>query len=206
MATKKKDPGTTLQAIEKTLAETAAVQATLAAGIEQQGKALDAAYVQTAAPTETREEKKRVKLLDSMKDKNSRAHRVTVDFGGGTIAQVSTELLNWGVRAMGRWSPDGFVAQNNDILQSAPHWLLGLGIYIAEMATRKNGEFPSTTREVVSEASKLFAQLGFSNLVRALRVRYSDGKQKDLDIAALQAEKAELQKRLQQIQQPPSGR
>ena len=55
-------------------------------------------------------------------------------------------------------------------------------------------------REVISEASKLFSQLGFSNLVRALRVRYGDGKQKDLDMAALASEKVELEKRLRALQ------
>ena len=34
--------------------------------------------------------------------KESKSHRVAVDLGGGTIAQVSTELINWGVRALGK--------------------------------------------------------------------------------------------------------
>ena len=28
--------------------------------------------------------------------KESKAHRVAIDFGGGVVAQASTELMNWG--------------------------------------------------------------------------------------------------------------
>jgi hypothetical protein len=145
-------------------------------------------------------EKKLGKLLASVKEKNTKSHRVAVDLGGGFAAQVSTELINLGVRALARWSPTGWVGENVDVLQGAPHFILGLGLYIAEMASRKSLEMPSTTREVISEAAKIFSQLGFSNLTRALRVRYGDGKQKDLDLAALAAEKDELQKRLDALQ------
>ena len=34
------------------------------------------------------------------------------------------------------------------------------------------------TREVISEASKIFGQLGFSNLMRAIRVRWSDSSKR----------------------------
>src|SRR5262249_34684886 len=151
------------------------------------------------------EEKRLSKIRAAMTDKTNKAHRVAVDLGGGMIAQASTELLNFGIRALGRWAPEGWVGQNAGFLQGAPHWILGLGIYIAEMASRKNGEFPSTHREVISEASKLFGQLGFHNLVRALRVRYGDGKQKDLDLQALAAEKADLENRLRALQQQSSA-
>jgi hypothetical protein len=75
-----------------------------------------------------------------------------------------------------------------------PHFVLGLGIYIAEMATRKDpmdrgNELVSSKREVLSEAAKLFSQLGFSNLMRAMRVRYleqqeSSGLQGPLKVSA----------------------
>lgn len=145
--------------------------------------------------------------LDAFKNRvmegNNKSRRIAVDLGGGTIAQVSTELINWGVRALGRWSGTGLLANNADILQGIPHFILGLGIYVIEMATRKETEknpLPSASREVISEASKLFAQLGFSNLVRAIRMRWSDSKDLQLSHAALQAEKASLLNQLQALQ------
>lgn len=140
------------------------------------------------------------KLITQAKTKTQKSRQIAVDLGGGFVAQASTELINWGVRATARWAPDGWIAANADALQGAPHFILGLGIYIAEMASRKNAEMPSTTREVISEASKLFSQLGFSNLVRTMRVRFADGKQKDVDLDALKAERANLQARLDALQ------
>jgi hypothetical protein len=144
-------------------------------------------------------------FMEKVSAKESKSHRVAVDLGGGSIAQVSTELINWGVRALGRWSKDGFFANNVDLLQGMPHFVLGLGIYIAEMATRKDPmdrghELVSSKREVLSEAAKLFSQLGFSNLMRAMRVRYLDGKSQALDYQALQAEKQALEQKLKALQ------
>lgn len=144
-------------------------------------------------------------FMEKVSAKESKSHRVAVDLGGGSVAQVSTELINWGVRALGRWSKDGFFANNVDLLQGMPHFVLGLGIYIAEMATRKDPmdrghELVSSKREVLSEAAKLFSQLGFSNLMRAMRVRYLDGKSQALDYQALQAEKQALEQKLKALQ------
>lgn len=203
MAKKRKKKSTTdaLAQINQTLAKTERAQAELQQSLAAEGAALDASFRAIAEPAPAgREEKRIARLTAAVKDKTNKAHRVAVDLGGGTIAQASTELINLGVRALGRWSPDG-IGQYSDFLQGAPHFLLGLGVYIAEMASRKNMELPSTRREVISEASKLFSQLGFSNLVRALRVRYGDSKQKDLDMQALAAEKAELERRLKALSQ-----
>jgi hypothetical protein len=144
-------------------------------------------------------------FMEKVSAKESKSHRVAVDLGGGSIAQVSTELINWGVRALGRWSKDGFFANNVDLLQGMPHFVIGLGIYIAEMATRKDpmdrgNELVSANREVLSEAAKLFSQLGFSNLMRAMRVRYLDGKSQALDYQALLAEKQALEQKLKSLQ------
>lgn len=144
-------------------------------------------------------------FMEKVSAKESKSHRVAVDLGGGSIAQVSTELINWGVRALGRWSKDGFFANNVDLLQGMPHFVIGLGIYIAEMATRKDpmdrgNELVSAKREVLSEAAKLFSQLGFSNLMRAMRVRYLDGKSQALDYQALLAEKQALEQKLKSLQ------
>lgn len=203
MAKKKKKSTTdALAQINQTLAKTERAQAELQQSLAAEGAALDASFrAISEPPPANREEKRIARLTAAVKDKTNKAHRVAVDLGGGSIAQASTELINLGVRALGRWSPDGWLGQNSDFMQGAPHFILGLGIYIAEMASRKNMELPSTTREVISEASKLFSQLGFSNLVRALRVRYGDNKQKDLDMQALAAEKAELERRLKALSQ-----
>lgn len=138
------------------------------------------------------------KMLLRVGDKHSAVHRIAVDLGGGSVAQVSTELINWGVRALGAWSGDGFWAQNVDLLQGGPHFFMGLGAYILEMATRKdpteNLELPSTSREVLSEAAKIFSQLGLNNVVRALRVRWEDGKRLQTDAKALAGMQAEYQK------------
>jgi hypothetical protein len=69
-----------------------------------------------------------------------------------------------------------------------------------DSATSTPAPEPSTTREVLSEATKLFSQLGFSNVVRALRVRYSDGKKQTLDYEALVAEKQALEQKLKALQ------
>ncbi len=170
------------------------------------GSALEAEY-EKLVEKQTRTSTKYDKLLMRVGDKHSKAHRMAVDMGGGSIAQASTELINWGMRAIGRWSKDGFFANNADLLQGGPHFFLGLGLYILEMATRKdpadnNGELPSTSREVLSEATKVFAQLGFNNVVRALRVRYADSKDQSLNYDALLAEKQALEQKLRALQGP----
>ena len=141
--------------------------------------------------------------------KESKAHRVAIDFGGGVVAQASTELMNWGIRAIGRWSKDGFWANNVDLLQGAPHFVLGLGLYFSEMLTRNDpkggGEWVTPTREVISEASKIFGQLGFSNLMRAMRVRWGDGKKREVAYQAIAQEKAQLEAKLAQYQTGGGG-
>ena len=206
MATISKDPlERAKQTLEKLQEQNTSLQKQL-----QAGSVLEAEY-EKLVEKQTKTASKYDKLLMRVGDKHSKAHRVAVDMGGGSVAQASTELINWGVRALGRWSKDGFFANNVDLLQGGPHFFLGLGLYILEMATRKdpadnNGELPSTTREVLSEATKVFAQLGFNNVVRALRVRFADGKRQSLDYDALVAEKQALEQRLKQLQAGQPGR
>lgn len=147
-----------------------------------------------------REAKLKDKALETQTKKMAASHRISVDLGGGLIAQVSTETLNALVRASADWMPESWVAANVDYLQGAPHLILGLGVYVAELATRKKLVLPTTRREVISEASKLFAQLGFSNIVRALRVRYLDGKQMKIDMKAVLAEKKALEQKVKDLQ------
>ena len=58
---------------------------------------------------------------------------------------------------------------------------------------------------MISEATKIFAQLGFNNVVRALRVRYVDGKRQSLDYDALAAEYQALQKKFESLQLQKPG-
>lgn len=200
MATTNKDPlEKAKQSLDRLQEQNATLQKQLQAGSE-----LEADY-EKLLEKQGKTASKYDKLLMRVGDKHSKAHRVAVDMGGGSLAQTSTELINWGMRALGRWSHDGFFAHNVDLLQGGPHFMLGLGLYILEMATRKDpadsgGELPSTTREVLSEATKIFAQLGFNNVVRALRVRYADGQRQTLDYEALVAEKEELAAKLRALQ------
>ena len=169
---------------------------------------------QAALEREERERAQRVtkltnsldKLHQKMLAKETRSHRIAVDFGGGTIAQVSTELINYFVRLAGEWSHDGWTAKNVDLLQGAPHFILGMGAYFGDMLTRKNGRPPTMTREVLSEFAKLFSQLGFSNLVRAARVRYNDGKRKVSDYDALLVEKTEIERKLGALRRDAESR
>lgn len=197
--TNNKDP---LEKAKATLDKLADQNANLMKQVEA-GGALEAEY-EKLVDKHAKDRGRYDKLLMRVGDKHSKAHRVAVDMSGGSVAQASTELINWGVRALGRSSKDGFFAHNADVLQGGPHFFLGLGLYILEMATRKdpadsNGELPSTTREVISEATKVFAQLGFNNVVRALRVRYFDGKQQALDNQAVVAEKDAIEKKLNDL-------
>lgn len=135
----------------------------------------------------------------------SKPRKISIDLGGGTLAQVSTETVNWIVRRAGDWSGDGFWAHNVDLMQGLPHLVLGSLAYVAEMATRrteKGGEvvFPSGTRLLISEFAKLFSQLGFANLARAVRTRMADGKVTAAEKTALQAENAVLQQKLREAQ------
>mgnify|MGYP000007542391 FL=1 len=138
---------------------------------------------------------------------NTKTRIWTVDLGGGALAQVSTELLNLGIRAAGRWSGDGWWARQNDLIQSLPHIALGALVYIAELATRPDPAkmLPSPTRAVISEASKLFAQLGFSKLMAAVRGRYADGQNATADLAAARAENEALKKRMAQLEASPAA-
>ena len=130
-------------------------------------------------PMSRRERAKQVvsKAKERAKDQTTKTHRVAVDLGGGAIAQVSTEMLNWGIRSLGDWSgKDSWLKKNSDILQGAPHLMVGLAVYLTELLTRPKEKLPSLGREIASEAANVFTHLGFANLWRALRIRWDDGK------------------------------
>jgi hypothetical protein len=129
-------------------------------------------------------------MLERAMDQTTKSHRVAVDLGGGSIAQVSTELINWAVRALASWSGrDSWMGKNADVMQGAPHVLIGLAVYLTELLTRPQGKLPSLSREIASEAANIFTHLGFANLVRALRIRWADGKVDASTLAKVAAER-----------------
>lgn len=133
--------------------------------------------------------------------KGSKLTKIGVDFGGGAIALVSTELINWGFRAAkDAAGEESWWGRNSDLLQSLPHVVLGTLVYLGELLTRPNHDKPVTVRrQVVSEAAKLFQMFGMYNLVRAARLRMGDSKrtaaeagQLSVEVAALRAENEKL--------------
>ena len=171
--------------------ETDRTETTLAQLKENQA-ALDAAAA--SMPTSKKSKKLGLaippKLMERAVDHTSKTHRVSVDLLGGSVAHVSTELINAAIRALARWSgPKGWVGSNADVLQGAPHVLIGLAIYLTEILTRGKNKLPSFSREVASEAANVFTHLGLHNLVRALRIRWQDGKVDAQTLAAVSAER-----------------
>ncbi|PSM31422.1 hypothetical protein [Haliangium sp. UPWRP_2] len=140
------------------------------------------------------EQTKRLDMMKQVQGQVSPGTQVQIDLIGGGFALLSTELLNWGIRAAGDWSKTGWIARNNDLLQSIPHIGLGTLVYIAEMCMRPSPDkkLPSRWRLAFSEAAKLFAYSGFGNLARAVRYRIQNGKSIQEDNAALRAELAAL--------------
>lgn len=125
-----------------------------------------------------------------VQDQTTKTHRVAVDLGGGTIAQISTELVNWAVRSLGNWSgKDSWMGKNADVMQGAPHVMIGMAVYLTELLTRPKEKLPSLSREIASEAANVFTHLGFANLVRALRIRWADGKVDASTLAKVTAER-----------------
>ena len=135
-------------------------------------------------------------MVENFRKNGSKTRRAGIDLGGGITAQATTELINFGVRALGDWSVDGFWAKQVDLMQSIPHMVLGVVTYVAELLTRNGNEPTTWSREMVSEASKIFSQLGFANLTRALRVRWTDSKAKLTDLDAVTRERDQLKQQL----------
>ena len=111
------------------------------------------------------------------------------------MAQISNEVINGLIEVYADWRPAGWTAQNKDLLQSAPHVILGMGVYLTELALRSPKKLPSWKREMSSQAALIFSNLGMSNLARALRTRWKAGT-KPGDHAAMQAENEALKARL----------
>ncbi len=142
------------------------------------------------------------KLKAKVEDRETRTHKLTVDFGGGAVAQISNEFINGLIRLWAEYRPTGWTAQNADLLQSAPHVILGMGVYLTELALRTPTKVPSWSREMSSQAALIFSNLGMSNLARALRTRWKEGKGKPVELEAMRAENEAMKARLAALAKP----
>ena len=187
--------------MEKALQEAKNATAKIKGSMEEQNAILTAAYANAMASSSKGQDEsaKMGKALKAGEHLKSPAKTVKIDFGAGLTAQVSTELINLAVRALGDWAPESWWGRNSDYMQGAPHAILGLGIYAIEMASRKQDVFPSERRVFINEAAKLFAHLGMNNVARAFRARFWTNKQEAIDSAASRAEAARLKELNQQL-------
>lgn len=162
-------------------------------------KAQNAALASVAEHA-VQQEGKLKRLYTTALDKNSRVHKAGVDLGGSIAGVLSFEGLNLMIRYLGdKWPAMG---QSIDYWQSLPHLCIGIVAYWGELLTRKKigkdgaPAWPSMTREIFSEWSKVFILLGASNLIRALRVRRQEGKTAAARLAEAEAEVARLNQQL----------
>lgn len=107
------------------------------------------------------------------------------DVGASVFAQGFTEGWGYLMRAAGKWSVDGFLAEQNDILQATGPSVAGALWYLVELY--KLGKTPPSAFKMGRlEAAKLLGNLGLSKLFQALRSRSSEAK-KALDDARKEA-------------------
>lgn len=144
------------------------------------------------------------KLLSMAKDKNSRVHVAGVDLAGSLGGVLTFEGINWLLRKLEDIFPS--FAENSDLWQSLPHLVVGMAVYWGELLTRTPDAqglkvFPSMPREIAHEWSKAFTLLGASNFWRALRVRRRDAKSAMQQKVAYEAEIANLNAKLAELQQ-----
>ena len=171
----------------------------MASDLAERNKELQAmirtATAETAAVQRDRdalraEQNKRLETVSRYQEAMKPGTKIQVDLAGGGIALVSSELLSWGVRWAADWSKTGWWARNQDYLQAAPHIALGTLIYVAEVCSsdKKGKKLPEKWEMIFTEAGKLLAYTGFSNLAKAVRYRVEKGKTMAEDNAALRAE------------------
>lgn len=125
--------------------------------------------------------------------RESPARRLVVDISGGTTAFGLTASINWLFRLIARKFPSSWWARNIDWLQGAPHFALGILAYGLDLygrsthLTKDSKYLPSGWREGFGESAKVFAELGASNVLRAIRVRMTDGKEQQTSLVAQNA-------------------
>ncbi len=97
------------------------------------------------------------------------------DLGATTFAQGLNEGWGYLMRMAGKWSKDGFLAEQNDVLQGGVPAIGGLLWYLIEMYGL--GSAPSHFKMGRMEAAKLVHNLGLQKFWAALRYRGSQAKE-----------------------------
>ncbi len=141
------------------------------------------------------------------------------DLGATAFAQGFNEGWTYLIQEAGKWSVDGFVAQQNDYLQASVPSIGGLIWYLVELYGLGKAP-PSAFKLGRMEAAKLVGNLGMSKFFMALKSRSSeakaalakakkealqyqaDNKAQADQLERMQTQLAELQK---QLKQAPSG-
>lgn len=141
------------------------------------------------------------------------------DLGATAFAQGFNEGWTYLIQEAGKWSVDGFVAQQNDYLQASVPSIGGLIWYLVELYGLGKAP-PSAFKLGRMEAAKLVGNLGMSKFFMALKSRSSeakaalakakkealqyqaDNKAQAEQLERMQTQLAELQK---QLKQAPGG-
>lgn len=203
------------------LAESAARRADLAAQelamAEQAGQI--AVAVQGERTVAKKEKEKEREKKDKAANEPSKLKIGLSDLGATAFAQGFNEGWTYLIQEAGKWSVDGFMAQQNDYLQASVPSIGGLIWYLVELYGLGKAP-PSAFKLGRMEAAKLVGNLGMSKFFMALKSRSSeakaalakakkealqyqaDNKAQADQLERMQTQLAELQK---QLKQAPSG-
>ncbi len=123
------------------------------------------------------------------------------DLGATTAAQGFNEGWGWLMRMAGKWSKDGFLAEQNDVLQGGVPAVAGLIWYLIEMYGL--GSNPSNFKMGRMEAAKIVHNLGLQKFWAALRYRGSESKrlleEERRSVAKAVADNKELQEQIAKL-------
>lgn len=126
----------------------------------------------SSSETEKKPKKKPIELPPGTPNKLKMG---LTDLGGSVFAQGFNEGFSYLIREAGKWSVDGFIAQQNDYLQAVPQSIGGLLWYLVELYGIGKAP-PSAFKVGRMEAAKLMSNLGMAKFFQALRSRSADAK------------------------------
>ena len=115
------------------------------------------------------------KLKKNVQQEHSVTRTLTVDMGAAALAHTFDQFSQFGVRALAVYSQrtagtDGHFAKHVAIYSSAPQTVIGMLVYILELATRDTKTMRlSLGRDLASRSSNLLTNLGLANTLRAVR-------------------------------------
>lgn len=103
------------------------------------------------------------RLSEAVSNREAPERAVAVTLAAGGISLLSAAGINAGTDALGRAVP--FVHRNADYIKGAVPAVVGLGTYVAELATRDGDPLP-TGREILSSTAAAYLLLGVQQLGR----------------------------------------